>query len=516
MQPLLEYCYIYLLYWSAMESVLLCICLLYWSACTKHGECTVVYMFVILKCYQAWRVYCCVYVCYIEVPVPSMESVLLCICLLYWSACTKHGECTVVYIFVILKCLHQAWRVYCCVYVCYIEVPVPSMESVLLCICLLYWSACTKHGECTVVYMFVILKCLYQAWRVYCCVYVCYIEVPVPSMESVLLCIYLLYWSACTKHGECTVVYIFVILKCLYQAWRVYCCVYVCYIEVPVPSMESVLLCICLLYWSACTKHGECTVVYMFVILKCLYQAWRLYCCVYVCYIEVPVPSMESVLLCICLLYWSACTKHGECTVVYMFVILKCLCMESVLLCIYLLYWSACTKHGECTVVYMFVILKCLYQAWRVYCCVYICYIEVPAPSMESVLLCIYLLYWSACTKHGECTVVYMFVILKCLHQAWRVYCCVYICYIEVPAPSMESVLLCICLLYWSACTKHGECTVVYMFVRGVDCFSIFAIFRLNFGMLCSKAIRDRKVIVCSFRRRQCESIGYSGLKTFD
>ena len=78
--------------------------------------------------------------------------------------------------------------------------------------------------------------------------------------------------------------YMFVILKCLYQAWRVYCCVYVCYIEVP-------------------TKHGECTVVYMFVILKCLYQAWRVYCCVYVCYIEVPVPSMESVLLCICLLY---------------------------------------------------------------------------------------------------------------------------------------------------------------------------------------------------------------------
>ena len=56
----------------------------------------------------------------------------------------------------------------------------------------------------------------------------------------------------------------------------------------------------------------------------------------------------------------------------------------------------------------------------------------------------------------------------------------------------------------------------MYMFVRGVDCFSIFAIFRLNFGMLCSKAIRDRKVIVFSFRRRQCESIGYSGLKTFD
>ena len=42
--------------------------------------------------------------------------------------------------------------------------------------------------------------------------------------------------------------------------------------------------------------------MYMFVILKCLYQAWRVYCCVYVCYIEVPVPSMESVLLCICLL----------------------------------------------------------------------------------------------------------------------------------------------------------------------------------------------------------------------
>ena len=58
------------------------------------------------------------------------------------------------YMFVILKCLYQAWRVYCCVYVCYIEVPVPSMESVLLCICY---------------------------------------EVPVPSMESVLLCIYLLY-----------------------------------------------------------------------------------------------------------------------------------------------------------------------------------------------------------------------------------------------------------------------------------------------------------------------------------
>jgi len=34
------------------------------------------------------------------------------------------------------------------------------------------------------------------------------------------------------------------------------------------------------------------------------------------------------------------------------------------------------------------------------------------------------------------------------------------------------------------------------MFVRGVDCFSVFAIFRLNFGVLCSKAIRDRKVIV--------------------
>ena len=79
--------------------------------------------------------------------------------------------------------------------------------------------------------------------------------------------------------------YMFVILKCLYQAWRVYCCVYICYNEVPVPSMESVLLCICLL------------------ILKCLYQAWRVYCCVYICYIEVPVPSMESVLLCICLLY---------------------------------------------------------------------------------------------------------------------------------------------------------------------------------------------------------------------
>ena len=92
----------------------------------------------------------------------------------------------------LLKCLSQARKVGCHVFVCqvyqlFIEVSTPSQESGLSCMCVsgvstFYWSVLSKPGKWVVMYLCVrcinfLLKCLSQAMKVGCHVFVCLCQV---------------------------------------------------------------------------------------------------------------------------------------------------------------------------------------------------------------------------------------------------------------------------------------------------------------------------------------------------
>jgi hypothetical protein len=363
-----------------------------------------------------------------------------------------------------------------------IVVPVSKEVSghVFTCYMSFAWSACTKGCEWSCIYVLQVfwLKCLFQGkWAVmYLRVTGLLIEVPVRREVSghVFTCYRSFDWSACTKGGEQSCIYVLQVfwLKWLYQGkWTVmYLRLTGLLIEVPVPREVSghVFKCYMSFDWSACTKGSERSCIYVLHVfwLKCLYQGkWTvmylrvtglliellvpsvavMYLRVTGLLMEVPVPREVSahVFRCYRSFDWSDCTKGSE---------RSCIDVLQV-------FWLKCLYQGKWVVMYYVLHvfwLKWLYQGkWVVmYLRVTGLLIEVTLPREVSghVFTCYRSFDWSACTKGSERSCIYVLQVfwLKCLYQGkWVVmYLRVTCLLIEVTVPREVSGRVFTCYRY--------------------------------------------------------------------